>query len=766
MALHYAFASLSPQMLRIPVAFFVGALMLASAANAQSATVNGYVTDASNGETLIQANVLVRGTARGAATNTSGFYILSDLDPGTYTIRVSYLGFVTARDTVTLGPGETRRLDFALISEEFQTEEIIVEAEEGLEEERAPGVQEVPIKLVRRLPSVFESDLFRSVQLLPGIKSSSDFSSKLYIRGGSPDQTLILLDGTTVYNPTHFFGFFSTFNTEAIKDVRIYKGAYPATYGGRLGSVIDIYNRDGNRNETHGMFQLGVLASRVAVEGPVSVGGVNGSYMVAARRSTLEPLLAYLRNELDEDAIPERFYFYDLNAKLNLDLSANDRLSISGYAGRDAVLVPFAEDAEFELDYGNQTLSLGYTRLLSETAFSTFRATGSRYFSRPIGRIAGTEFERPNSIVDFSGRADIEWFPTRSLEGKAGVWGGYLDLNLRSVFDGEERINFSSNAPYASGYAQVQYSPTYDWFFTGGVRADYFGAGSFFRLAPRFEIERKWGEGFIAQLAAGRYYQFLTLISNEAFSGFDVWVTTGDGIQPSYSDQIALGLKTRLPSGFRFDTEIYARTMRDLFEIRPEVQDVAGLDYAELFRIGEGYAYGAEFLLEKTSGPFTGLIGYTLSTTRRRYPSNPGFADYFPPKYDRLHDVNVVLAYDLGRGWTTTAAATYATGQAYTEPVGRYSAFGLDFLTGDINVLISQQLNGQRLPAYHRLDLGFTKRGRFFGFADYALRLQAVNAYNRRNLWFYIYDFAENPVDRSAVRQLPILPNISLTLRF
>ena len=753
-------------MLRSLAFLFVGAMMLAPVVHSQSATINGYVTDAANSETLIQANVLVEGTSRGAATNTSGFYILSDLDPGTYELRVSYLGFTTARETVTLAAGETRRIDFALVSQAFQTEEIIVEADEPLEEERAPGLQHVPIELIDRLPAVFEADLFRSMQLLPGIKSASDFSSKLYIRGGSPDQTLILLDGTTVYNPTHFFGFFSTFNTEAIKDVRVYKGAYPATYGGRLGSVIDIYNRDGNRNEMEGMVQVGLLASRAGVEGPVSLGGVRGSYMVTARRSTLEPLLAFLRSELEEDAIPERFYFYDINAKLNLDLSPNDRISISGYAGRDAVLVPFADDAEFELDYGNQTLSLGYTRILSRTAFSTFRATGSRYFSYPIGRIAGTEFERPNSILDFSGRADIEWVPNQRFEGKVGLWGGNLDLNLRSVFDNEERINFSSNAPYASGYAQAQFRPTPNWILTGGVRGDYFGAGNFVRVAPRVQIERKWGDRFIVQLAGGRYYQFLTLVSNEVFSGFDVWVTTGDGIEPSYSDQVAVGLKTRLPGGFRFDTEVYARTMRDLFEIRPEVQDVAGLDYADLFRIGEGYAYGAEFLLEKTTGPLTGLVGYTLSTTRRRYPNNPGFTDYFPPKYDRLHDLNAVLTYDFGRGWSTTMVATYATGQAYTEPVGRYSVYGLDFISGDINVLVSRQLNGQRLPPYHRLDIGFTKEGRFFGFADYAFKIQAVNAYNRRNLWFYIYDFDENPVDRSAVRQLPILPNLSLTLRF
>ena len=271
---------------------------LAGSASAQTAALNGFVRDAQSGETLLQATVRVEGTARGAATNVSGFYTLGDLPPGEATITASYLGYQPVRRTVTLTAGETTRLDIELAPEGVTTDEVVVEAEEPIEEERAPGTTTVSIDLVEALPTVFEADLFRSIQLLPGVKASSDFSSALYIRGGSPDQTLILLDGTTVYNPTHFFGFFSTFNTEAIKDVRLYKGAYPSTYGGRLGSVVDVYTRDGNRNETHGSLSLGLLASRVGVEGPIP--GVPGSYSFNARRSTLEPLLAVLREQLNK----------------------------------------------------------------------------------------------------------------------------------------------------------------------------------------------------------------------------------------------------------------------------------------------------------------------------------------------------------------------------------------------------------------------------------------------------------------------------------
>jgi len=749
---------------RLLLLALVAALLAPAPARAQRASVSGLVRDSATGETLLGANVSV-GAERGAATNTSGFYVLPGMAPGSYTVVFSFLGYRTYRQEIDLGAGEERRLDAALVPEAVSGEEVVVEAELPIEEQAQVGLQDVPIRLVQDLPAVFESDLFRSIQLLPGVKSASDYSSKLYVRGGSPDQTLILLDGTTVYNPTHFFGFFSTFNTEAIKDVRFYKGAYPATYGGRLGSVIDVYNRDGNRNRYEGMFQVGLLASRAGLEGPLALGGTRGSFMLAVRRSTLEPLLAALRESLEEDAIPDRFYFYDINAKLGLDLGPRDRISIATYVGRDIVSIPFSADARFDLDYGNRTVSLGYTRLLSSTLFANTRATASQYFSYPTADVAGTSFSRPNTIYDLSGRADVEWVPGSAFDARAGAWGGYLNTRLRSVFDEEERINFNAGVPYGSAYAQGAWRPGDGWIVTGGLRADYFGAGNYLRVGPRLQVERTMGPNVLVQLAGGRYQQFLTLISNEAFAGFDTWVTTGDGVRPAWGDQLVLGIKARVGAGLRLETEVYGRTMRDLFEIRPGLQDVAGLDYADLFRTGEGYAAGWEILLQRDRGALTGLIGYTLGTTRRRYPTSPGFTSWFAPKYDRLHDVTAVLSYQIGRGWSVTSAATYATGQAYTEPISRYRLGDIGFIGGDIDVLITDELNNRRLPPYHRVDLGMARRGTVFG-ARYELQLQVINVYNRRNLWFYQLNTFENPIERIPVRQLPVLPNVSFEMRF
>ena len=751
-------------------------LAAALPAAAQTATVSGFVRDAETGETIIQATVRLEGTDRGVATNAQGFYALSGIPAGPAVLRVSYVGYAAQRLELTLAPGEARQADAALTPEAIG--EAVVEARQSLADERPPGVAEVPIRLVQSLPTVFEADLFRSIQLLPGVKAANDFSSALYIRGGSPDQTLIQLDGTTVYNPTHFFGFFSTFNTDAIKDVRLFKGAYPVEYGGRLGSVLDISSRDGNRNEAHGNATLGILASRVGVEGPIPGLGGRASYMLAARRSTLEPLLAYLRTTPDSTAVPDGFYFYDVNARVGVDVTPRDRLSVAVYAGRDKVDLGFSEDSRFLLDYGNRTASAAYTRVLSGSLFATARATASRYFSFPTGEVGGTTFRRPNTITDYSGRLDAEWSPSRAVAFRGGAWGGALRLNLSSEFNGTTATNYTNPSQYGSAYLLTRLHPGSGWLVSGGVRVEGFQSRTddlqdalaptlarYVRVSPQVQVERSFGDALVLQAAAGRYHQFLSLISTEAFSGFDTWVTTGQGVPPQESDQLVLGAKTRLGSGYRFDAEVYGRTMRDLFDINPRNQDVSGLSYRELFRFGRGYAYGAEFLLEKGMGPLTGLISYTIGVTRRRYPDLPGFSATFAPKYDRLHDLTAVVSYGLGRGWKLTTAGTYATGQAYTAPTGRYEVAGVP--TGNaLDGLYSPALNNARLPPYNRVDAGFQRNGRIGPLRDTELQLQVVNVYSRRNVWFITYDFEQNPVEQTQVTQLPRLPNVSLTVHF
>jgi hypothetical protein len=732
----------------------------------QPASVNGYVSDAESGETLISANVALQGTGKGTFTNNSGYFTVTGITPGTYTLQATYVGYRRYEQEIELEAGENLRLNIELEASGYRMEEIVVESEADEEEQRNIGVAQVETELIKELPSVFQADVFRSLQLLPGVKSASDFSSGLYIRGGSPDQTLILLDGTTVYNPTHFFGFFSTFNPDAIKDVRLYKGGYPAEYGGRLGSVLSIYNKDGNRNDFGGSATLGLLSSRAFFEGPLK----KGSWMLAVRRSTLEPYLAALSGRIDN--IPDSFYFLDVNGKLNYDANPNNKFSLAFYAGIDDVKFPIADDATINLNYGNQTLSSTWTHIFSEKLFGNLTLTGSRYFNFPEFEIGGTPFERSNNVWDYSAKGDLEYFPNDNHQLEAGFWSGILTLKLEDTFDGENTSGNRIQTPYASGYLQDVWKAGDRWKITPGMRISYFGEGNYLRLEPRLSAEYQPTDHIRLQAAYGRYNQFLTLITNEAFSGFDAWLTTDEGVQPAFGDQFVLGTKTIPWEGYGFDVELYFRTMNDLFELDPFLPDVAGLDYADQFRFGEGYAYGSEFYFERRVGRLSGFLGYTFSVTRRKFPgfnepiSGSGGARYYPPKYDRQHDINLVVNYDLSDRWTTTAVFSYATGQSYTRPLGRTVA--LDFPTSgsSLDQLTVGRVNASRLPAYRRTDVSFSRSGTFFGQGEAEWQFQLINAFSKRNVWFYNYDLSENPVERDEVQLLPILPNISYTLKF
>ncbi len=745
--------------MRVFWSFLALSFSISVALSAQPRTsISGYVTDSANGETLLYANVIIKGTTTGTSTNTSGYYNIVGLAAGSYIVQYTFVGYVPRELPLTLSEGQSVRLDVALDPEDFRLEAIVVESEREKEESRNVGVAQVQTRLIKQVPAVLQADVFRSVQLLPGVKAASDFSSGLYIRGGGPDQTLILLDRTTVYNPSHFFGFFSTFNPDAIKDVRLYKGGYPAEYGGRLGSVIDIYNKDGNRVERAGVISVGMLSSRAMIEGPHA----KGSYMLAFRRSTLEPLLYVLQQSVD--GVPESFYFYDVNGKLNLDLDDRNKVSLSFYGGEDNVNFPVSDDLNLNLFYGNRTASGNWTHLFNSRLFGNVTLTGSRYFNTPRFEIAGTPIERNNNVFDYSIKSDLEWAASPSHDIRGGFWAGLLTLTLKDRFDGNPTTNSRIQSSYASAYVQDTWRYGDRLKLTSGVRLNYFTKGDYLRLEPRLSAEYIPHPSLRFQAAYGRYYQFLTLITNEAFSGFDVWLTTDEGVRPSYGDQFVLGVKSYPIQGYNLEVEGFYRTMNDLFELDPRLPDAAGLDYADLFRYGSGFAYGLEVMLEKTSGRLNGFIGYTWGTTRRKFATFNN-DDFYPPKYDRIHDVNVVTNYRLSKRWKSTAVFNYATGQAYTDVLGR-TEIGNPFGTQPYRPVVVGRVNASRLPSYHRLDIGFTREGTFFGMGVSEFQIQIINAYSRRNIWFYNFDLEKNPPTRTAVPLLPILPTLSYTVSF
>ena len=741
-------------------------VVIAGAALAQdtvreSASLSGYVRDVTSGETLLLANVRVDGTSIGAATNNSGYYTVTGIPPGALTVAVSYIGYRTERVDVELAPGEQRRLDIELLPEEQDIEEVTVTGErEELYEARKIGVQQLQTQLIKSLPAFLQPDVFRSLQLLPGVKAASDYSSGLYIRGGGPDQTLILLDRTSIYNPSHFFGVFSTFNPDAIKDVRLYKGGFPAEYGGRLGSVVDIYNRDGNRREFDAGLSIGLLSSRGIIEGPWR----RGSYMLAMRRSTIEPILYFLR-KADIQGIPDAFYFVDVNGKFNFDLSNRDFISLAFYAGQDALDIEIVDDALVNIRYGNRSLSMNWTHLFSQELFSNFTFTGSKYFSRPVIELAATPIENDNTVDDISVKGDFEYIPGGNISAKAGFWSGFLTLRLHTDFNEEEALDWRTRSVYTSAYAQATWRPAPRVTIEGGIRGNYFQEGRFVRASPRLSFEYEPAPSLRLQAAFGRYYQFLTLITSEIFSGFDTWLATGEGVRPAYGNQAVIGMKHISPLGFNLDVEAYYRTMQDLFEWDPFVQDVAGLDYAELFHFGDGHAYGLETTVQRTQGRVNGFVASTLSRTRRRFPNINKFG-FYSPKHDRTLDVKTVLNVEISRAFRASAVWVYATGQAYTEPFGQYRLVNSPFDSDWSDVLVTEY-NNRRLPAYHRLDLGVSWRTTLFG-AGFELQAQVLNAYSRRNIWFYFFDFTDAAdIVRNEIPQIPVpLPNIAFTFDF
>ena len=777
----FCFDSLAlPMRLLRPASLLVGlcaaALLLARPAAAQeSASLNGYVRDAESGETLLQANVVVEGTSRGAATNNSGYYTLRDLAPGTYTIVFSYLGYQTRTEEVTLAAGETERLDVELTPTDLQTGEVVVTGNRGGQTDQRVGVDQLQTATITQFPSVLTPDVFRSLALLPGVTTASDYSSNLYIRGGGPAQTLIQLDRTTVYNPTHFFGFFSTFNPDAIKDVQLYKGTYPADYGGRLGSVVDIYNKDGNRRETTGGLSLGTLATRGYLEGPYGTDGEDpaGSYMVAVRRSTLEPLLAVLD---DVEGLPETFYFYDLNAKITYNAGPNDDLSLAVYGGQDQLYLTPGDGQEFDVGYGNRTLSAEWTHLFSDQLFSTVLVAGSRYESTPIFRLAGTRFTQRNEVGDISLKADLEYVPGDQHTVEAGLHASRLTFQLRNTFDGSETFNQYLQGQQMAVYLKDTYTPSSTWTLRGGMRATYFSEGNYVRLSPRLSVKHELTSSVQLQAAYGRYNQFLTLETSQLFTAFDTWLMTDQGLLPSYGDQIALGVTARLGNAWQLEVEGYARTMRDLFELNPFLPDAAGLPYPGRFHVGDGRAYGTEVLLRRPEGRLNGFLSYTLGRTERRFPnineSETGTPQYYPPNYDRTHNLTLAVNYHLTDQWRVSGTFNYATGQPYTAPTQRYALVDSPFsfspgVGGSENVLVSP-FNNARLPPYHRLDLGVARTGQFFGIADYEAQVQVINAYSRRNIWFYQYESeGDGTLSRNETPQIPIpVPNLSFSLTF
>lgn len=750
--------------LPIPLAAVPVLLVAAACAllpqSAAAATLSGFITDEATGESLPFGNVQVKGTRLGALSNANGFYAVRGIPGGRHAVVFSYVGYSASEVSLTIADSEERRLDVKLTPRPSRTAETVVEAQRHREERSIQaGFISVETQKLKELPAIGETDVLRSLQLLPGIQSSSDISSGLYIRGGGPDQTLMLLDQIPLYNPSHAFGFFSTFNGDAIKDLTLHKGAYPAQYGGRLGAVVDAGNRDGNRNEFKSSGGVSLISGRLMMEGPV--GG--GSWMVAGRRTYLDPLLSAMRSR---DIDVPQYYFYDLNAKLNQGAGGNDNLMASGYFGRDDLNFELDQETFFKIRWGNTAYAGKWTHLFSPTLFGNFVLARSVYTSNTSLSFFDTPIAFSNSIWDATVKSDIDYAAGAGHAISAGFLATRYNFSFKQSFNREPLLDLHLRPTLAALYLQDQWQFRVDSAARLGLRSNYFSEGRRLDLEPRVSVSHVLTPELQIKFGGGFYSQYLQLITTEGFSGGDFWVPLDESVKPGRSWQAVAALDWEPSMRYQVTAETYYTGLSNLVQIDTKVAaDMGNESKAEDIFLtgGRGHATGVEVFCQRRTGAVTGWLGYTLGWTSRRFDElNQGRS--FPPKHDRRHDLSVVASYNRGR-WNLGANLIYATGQAFTPASARYSlrspATGL---LPDDDFVLPGWRNSARLLPYHRVDLNVKRECKVMG-KKAEWYVQIFNAYSRRNEWFVQYDTQNPDTKPEVVKMLPIIPTFGIDFK-
>lgn len=740
-------------------------------------TISGFVKDESNGETLIGVNVYIKGMSIGSVSNKSGYYIIHNVPGEQLTLIVSYIGYETREIVLTVKPNESKVLNVALKPEVIQGKRIEIVAEKSSKKEVKTSFIKITPRELQSAPQIAEPDLMRMLQTLPGILTLSEFSSGLFIRGGTPDQNLILLDGTEVYNVNHLFGIFSTFDVDAVKQVDLIKGGFPAQYGGRMSSVLDITNMDGNQKEFEGKASIGLVSAKTSLRGPIG----KGSWFFSARRTYID----YIINAAEKitsgktretlELIPD-YYFYDTHFKLYQDLSHRNKLAFTLYKGRDNMR--YAVDPfDMTFQWGNQAITGKWTHIFNQKLFINFYATLSNYniFLDEDDALANIHFE--NTVNDITVKSDMEYFPNIHHTAKIGFVFKKLDSEYSQRFNQQEYI-FKSNSSRYSLYFQdnwtvspllnvqvglrmnlyqpLEFVNTFDQVeYRGKMRLDW---------EPRVAMQYRLTDNTTLKSSWGRYRQYVTIVpfGNADFSFMDIWFPCDNSYQPGEAYHYIAGVETQLPFEIRFDSEIYYKGMPHVYEFDPNANEVP--TGQALFYSGKGNAYGMDFYFEKNVGRLSGWFSYSLGWTKRKFPElNDGKA--FHPKYDRRHSMHLITVYNLSNRWKANFAWTYGTGQAYTQPVSHYK---LHMPDRTVPLVIGEERNVSRLPAYHRMDIGIryisNRRERFL--KQWAFYFQVYNVYNRRNLWFRRVNPEKHPPEVMEIRMLPIIPTFGFEFYF
>ncbi|MFA5820081.1 MAG: TonB-dependent receptor [Bacteroidales bacterium] len=762
--------------------FFLTALavvVLGLNVSAQSKyTINGYVKDIKTGEELIGANVIIREIpATGAGTNTYGFYSVT-IPEGNYTITAQYIGYEPKSVTVVLK--QNTKQDFTLAESATQLGEVIIAAEkkDGNISKTQMGIEKIDVKEIRNIPVLMgEKDVLKMIQLRPGVKSTGEGNSGFYVRGGSSDQNLILLDEATVYNASHLLGFFSVFNSDALKDVTLYKGGQPSEYGGRLSSVLDIRMKEGNDKKYGLEGGIGLMATRLTIEGPIVK--EKGSFTISGRRTYADLFLFFTK---DSSINQNKLYFYDLNIKANYRINDKNRIFLSGYFGKDV----FGMKNVFGFDWGNTTGTLRWNHLFSEKMFSNTSLIFSNYNYNINIEPAGAKVKIISRIQDYNIKQDFQYYINSKNKLKFGLNSIYHRI-IPGAFTNEtdssiSKLNLKNNHDWENAaYISYEFKPTTLFSLECGIRLSSFtviGPGDFytynktgettdtasyssdefvktyFNIEPRINANYIIDEKSSLKISYAKNTQNLHLLSNfTSGNPTDLWIPNSNNVKPEIANQISFGyFRNFQDDNFEFSTEIYYKHLQNQIEYKDGAKqfNIFGNGNELIFNenvesqllFGRGRAYGIEFSLRKKSGRFNGWAGYTLAKTEKKIAGiNNG--EYFPAKQDRTHDISLVGIYELSKKWTISATWVYYTGNAVTFPSGKYQ------VAGQI-VYYYTERNGYRMPDYHRLDIGATWQRKKTEKFESNWSFSLYNAYGRKNA--FSITFREDPDDPSKTQ--------------
>lgn len=753
---------------------------------AQHHSVSGYVRDAEDGEALIGAVVSAPALEAGVLTNGYGFYSLRVPAGDSVQLQVSYLGYTTVQRIVLLEEDLTWNVE--LLPGGNQLDDVVIEAnslEQKLNSSQM-SMDELTMMEAKQIPALFgEVDIIKTLQLKPGVQSGGEGTSGIYVRGGGPDQNLILLDEAPVYNASHLFGFFSTFNSDAVKDVKLYKGGFPAEYGGKLSSVIDVRLNDGDLKKFSGSGGIGLIASRLTLEAPIVKD--KASFMISGRRTYFDVFTRALNRINDGDPtwqkIPD-YYFYDLNAKVNYKISDKDQVFLSGYLGRD---VFGFNSTNFNVDFswGNSTGSARWTHLFNPRLMLKTVATFSDYNYNIRNQFASLDFNLGSGIRDYNAKSELTWLPSSRHEIKVGVNYIYHTFSIArfEATSEDQSIDWRSGRDYYGTelgvYINENFKINHRLTLNGGLRLSGFESENTFYngLEPRLALKYSVSDKVSLKGSFTRMFQYVHMISNSGASlPTDIWYPSNATVNPQRSDQVAAGVSWQISDHLLLTNEAYYKWLKGQVDFRDGAQIFFNPELDEEFVFGKGWGYGNEVYLEKKKGSgnrwhdgLSGWLGYTLSWSWREFASING-GEPFHPRYDRRHDVSLVLIQKISKRINLTGTWVYGTGQAVTLPIGRY------FLQGSIPganpnlVPIYLARNSFRMPSYHRMDLGLVWT--FFPkWGESDLTFSIYNFYNRRNPYFIYYDEIpdrDNPGQNKFVpKQVSLFPMIpALTWNF